>query len=54
MEISGASSPAATGGAIAVKVQKQTEDLQQETAQTLLNSVPDPTSTLGQNINVRA
>lgn len=51
MEISGASSTA--GASIAIKVKNETEDLQKENAQKLIESVPDPMSAVGQNVNVK-
>lgn len=53
MEISGASSPAQVTS-VAVEVQKKTQDLQAQTADTLIGSLPDPTSPVGQNIDVKA
>lgn len=52
MEIAGASTNA--GASIAIKVKNQTEDLQKENAQKLIESLPDPDSSVGQNINVKA
>jgi len=55
MEISGASSAAAST-TVAIEVQKKTQDLQKETAASLIEALPqvDPASSLGQNINVTA
>ena len=53
MEISGASS-AGAGGSIAIKVQRENEEIQKQNTQTLIEALPDPTSSLGQNINVKA
>ena len=52
MEISGASSTA--GVSIPVKVKNEVEDLQKENAQKLVESVPDPDSSVGQNVDVKA
>ena len=57
MEISGAASsiPSVTqGGSVATEVQKKVEEVQEQTAETLIQSVPDPDSSLGQNLNVTA
>ncbi|MDX2464994.1 MAG: putative motility protein [Porticoccus sp.] len=56
MEISGASlSTAATQAtSVAIEVQKKTQDIQAQTAETLIGSLPDPTSSVGQNIDVNA
>jgi hypothetical protein len=53
MEISGAqsASPATT---VAIEVQKKSQEVQAETAATLIQSVPDPDSSLGQTIDVNA
>lgn len=53
MEISGAqsASPATTA---AIEVQKKSQEVQAETAATLIQSVPDPDSSLGQTIDVNA
>ena len=53
MEISGVTS-ASSGGSIAIKVQKENEEIQKQNAQTLIEALPDPDSSLGQNINVKA
>jgi len=55
MEISGVSSAAAsTSTTVAIEIQKKTQDIQKETAATLIGAVPDPMSSLGQNIDTRA
>lgn len=55
MDISGVSSVAASAnGSIATKAIQETQDIQKEAAQTLIESLPDPESSLGQNINVKA
>ena len=56
MEISGASSAAAAQATttVAIEVQKKTQDIQAQTAETLIGSLPDPTSSVGQNIDVKA
>lgn len=53
MEISGSSVAANASASIAAKVKNQTEDLQKENAQKLIESVPDPLSAVGQNVNVK-
>jgi len=53
MEISGVSS-AATTTTVAIEVQKKTQDVQAQTAETLIGALPDPTSSVGQNIDVKA
>lgn len=50
MDISGVAS---TNVSIPVKVFNETQDLQKETATKLLESVPAPTDTKGQNINIK-
>ena len=56
MEISGASSAAAAQASttVAIEVQKKAQDVQAQTAETLIESVPDPMSSVGQNIDVTA
>jgi len=55
MDISGASSAtAAQSTTVAIEVQKKTQDIQKQTADTLMGSLPDPTSPVGQNIDVKA
>lgn len=55
MEISGAvSAPPVASGSVAIEVQRKTQDIQKETAQSLIEALPDPTSSLGQNIDVKA
>ena len=57
MEISGAVSsiPSVTqGGSVATEVQKKVEEVQEQTAETLIKSLPDLDSSLGQNIDVKA
>ena len=51
MDISGVS--ASTNVSIPVKVFKQTQELQKDTASKLIESVPAPTATKGQNINIK-
>lgn len=55
MEISGASSAAASASTtVAIEVQKKAQDVQKEAAATLIEALPDPTSPVGQNIDVKA
>jgi len=54
MEISGASSSAAASTTIAIEVQKKSQEVQKETAATLIEALPDPASPVGQNIDVKA
>lgn len=55
MEISGASSTAATQSTtIANEVQKKTQDIQKQSVETLVSALPDPSSPVGQNIDVKA
>jgi hypothetical protein len=56
MEISSSTSaPAVTQATtVANEVQKKTEEVQEQNAQTLVQSVPDPDSSLGQNVDVTA
>ncbi|MBL1275431.1 MAG: putative motility protein [Ectothiorhodospiraceae bacterium] len=55
MDISGASSVSAgQPTTIAIEVQKTAQDVQKQTAETLLEALPDPSSPLGQNLNVNA
>ena len=52
MEISGASPTSAVATTVAIEVQKKSQEVQAETAATLIQSVPDPDSALGQQIDV--
>ena len=54
MEISGASSSAATSTTIANEVQKKSQEVQKEAAATLIEALPDPASPVGQNIDISA
>ena len=56
MEISaGQSSVAATASTtVGIEVQKKAQEVQAQTAATLIQSVPDPDSALGQTIDVNA
>lgn len=54
MEISGTSSAAHINTTVAIEVQKKSQALQEQTAATLIESLPDPTSSRGQNIDVTA
>lgn len=54
MDISGVSSAAAAPTTVAIEVQKKTQDIQQQTVETLVGSLPDPDSSVGQNVDVKA
>lgn len=55
MDISGASSAArSVSTSVAIEVQKKTQEIQKETAATLIEALPDLMSSLGQNINIKA
>jgi hypothetical protein len=55
MDVSSASSQAASANvSLAVKARNETMDMQEKNAATLIESLPDPSSSVGQNINVRA
>jgi len=55
MDVSGVAVPSVPANTtVAIEVQKKTQDVQAETATTLINSVPDPDSSVGQNIDVKA
>lgn len=55
MEVSGASSVAASNSTtVAVEVQKKSQEIQKETAETLIKAVPDPSSSKGQNVDILA
>ena len=56
MEISAASSAAAVSAttSVAIEVQKKAQDVQAQTAATLIEGLPDPDSSVGQNIDVKA
>jgi putative motility protein YjfB-like len=55
MDVSSASSATASvSTTVAIEVQKKTQDIQKQTADTLIGSLPDPTSAVGQNIDVKA
>ena len=60
MDVSGISSTAATatskqatGTSVATEVFKKSLDLEQQKANDLIASLPDPNSSLGQNINIK-
>ena len=55
MEVSGASSASVQATtSVAVEVHTKTQDIQAQTAATLIQSVTDPDSALGQTIDVNA
>lgn len=55
MDISGTSSAAANASTtVAIEIQKKTQDIQKEMAATLIGALPDPMSSLGQNIDTKA
>lgn len=55
MDISGVAVPSAPASTtVAIEVQKKAQDVQAQTAETLIDAVPDPTSAKGQNVDVRA
>jgi copper chaperone CopZ len=55
MEISGVSVPTTPAStSVAVEVQKKTQEIQEQTATTLIEALPDPGSSVGQNIDIRA
>ena len=58
MTISGTSAAASAqnasnGDAVAISVQKKSQDIEKERAAGLLQALPDPMSSLGHNINVK-
>ncbi|WP_455204073.1 YjfB family protein [Kaarinaea lacus] len=61
MEITGISTAAVQSAAtassnqdvVATKMLKKTLDIQEQTASQLIESIPDPDSNLGQNINIK-
>lgn len=63
MEVSGvsltspnaaSSAPAGDPVAAAVSVQKKALEIQEQSANALIESIPDPDSSVGQNVDVRA
>ena len=54
MDVSGTSAAAATSSTVAIEVQKKSQDIAEQTASDLIASVPDPDSSVGQNIDVMA
>jgi len=55
MEVSGVAVPSAPANTtVAIEVQKKAQDVQAQVAETLIKSVPDPASSKGQNIDVKA
>jgi len=55
MEISAASSAAVSATTnVAIEVQKKSQDVQAQTAATLIEALPDPASPVGQNVDVKA
>lgn len=56
MDISAASSAASVSAStsVAIEVQKKSQDVQAQMAETLIEALPDPTSSVGQNIDVKA
>lgn len=58
MDVTGVSSAAVsqvgnTGEAVAITMQRKSQDMQRETAQSLIEALPDPMSPLGQNIDIK-
>jgi len=54
MDISGVAVPTAPASTtVAIEVQKKTQDVQAQAAETLINALPDPVSSKGQNIDVK-
>jgi len=54
MDISGASSVATnTSTSVAIEIQKKTQDIQKKIAASLIEALPDPMSSLGQNIDTK-
>lgn len=41
------------GTTVAIEVQKKTEEIEQQQASELIASVPDPDSSVGQNIDIK-
>lgn len=55
MDVSGVAVPSAPANTtVAIEVQKKAQDVQAQVAETLIKSVPDPASSKGQNIDVKA
>ncbi len=54
MAVSGTSAAAATSSTVAIEVQKKTQEIAEQTASALVNSVPDPDSSVGHNVDVMA
>lgn len=57
MDVSGVSSSVAAAQQVStsasIEVQKKTEDLQKQVTSTLLEALPDPSSPVGQNVNIK-
>jgi len=57
MDVSGTSSVSAATSintSVAIEVQKKTQEIQKETVASLIEALPDPMSSLGQNIDTKA